>query len=249
MNRTVLLTLLACGAARAADAPDYAENLARLRGEVEALSGEVELRKEELRGDLRAWSAQEAEIQAAIRQQELRLEQLTLAAERERALVTEGEAAAVDLTEAVLAGARRLEETVAAGLPFRTGDRLAELERIREQLEGGDVPPERAASLLWGFVEDELRLARENTLDRQVITLDGETVLVSVARLGMVALYFRTEDGRVGAALPEGGGWRWAVYEDAGQARQVSDLFDALARQIRSGFFELPGAWRAPVAE
>lgn len=245
--RSLLLSIaLLAAPASAEPAADYAENLAQLRAEVDALSGEVALRKDELRGRLRGLSAQGVEIQATIRQQQLRMEQLALAAERERAAVTASEDAGAALAEAVLAGVEQLEATVRGGLPFRVEDRLDELDRIRAQLEAGDVKPERAASLLWGFVEDELRLARENTLDRQVIPLDGQNTLVSVARLGMVALYFKTEDGRAGLAAPTADGWRWTLAADTDEQRQIGELFDALSRQIRVGYFELPGALPAP---
>ena len=97
-----------------------------------------------------------------------------------------------------------------------------------------------AAARVWAFAEDERRLSRENVLDRQVISLDGEEVLVDVARLGMVAMYWRAPDGRVGQSRRSESGWTQQRLESA-QAEQVEVLFDSLANGIRSGVFELPG--------
>ena len=102
------------------------------------------------------------------------------------------------------------------------------------------MTPESAAARLWAFVEDELRLSRENALDRQVIPLPEGEVLAEVARLGMVALYFRTDGGLTGAAVPRDGGYAWEVITDRDDQKAVAALFEKLRHGVRTGAFTLP---------
>ena len=86
-----------------------------------------------------------------------------------------------------------------------------------------------------------------------IIPLDGQEVLADVARVGMVLLYFRAPDGRTGRAVHEREGWRWVAYDASTpsgreQDLQVRALFDALAKQIKGGFFHLPNALVAEVS-
>jgi hypothetical protein len=74
-------------------------------------------------------------------------------------------------------------------------------------------------------------------MDRQVIAVDGQERLVDVAHVGMVALYAR--DGhRFLQAIRSDGGWTWQQTADP---QGIAGLFDALDKQVNSGFFTLPG--------
>ena len=70
--------------------------------------------------------------------------------------------------------------------------------------------------------------------------MDGEETLVDVARLGMIAMYYRTPEGTYGQAIPDGDSWSWSPVTGSEDAMQVADLFDALSQGIRVGAFTLP---------
>lgn len=253
MRRTSLLValLLAPALAGATDPTDTrAAELAKLRREVETLSAEVTAKKEDVRTRVAAIEAQSLEVEVQIRREELRLAQLDGEADARRAelAVHTGQSAA--LVPPLVTSIATIRATVERGLPFRTTERLAELDRLQEQLEDGLLPPEQAAARLWAFTEDELRLARENGLDRQVVPLpipgaggpapaSGE-VLADVARLGMVALYFRTDGGVVGAAVRQGDTWTWTVFDDRDDQVAVERLFEKMHHGVRTGAFTLP---------
>lgn len=221
----------------------YAENLADLRTEVESLSGEVELVKDDLRGRLRALETQKTDLEAQIRREEIRLAQLDRAVSEQRDLAARTNADGEVLMPVLKTSLAMLRESIGRGLPYHTTDRLAEVEKLENQLAQGTLRPQRATSRLWQFVEDELRLTRENALDRQVIELDDEEVLVDVARVGMVALFFRTSDGRFGRAVRSGDGWTWQVESSGAASDRIENLFDSLEKQIRVGWFEVPDAF------
>lgn len=233
-----------------ADAADPAETraaeLARLRREVETLSADVAQRKEDLRGRLKAIEAQSLEIEVQIRREELRLAQLDGEAQaRKTELATHAEQSA-HLLPALKQSIAAIRGAVEAGLPYHLPERLAELDGLEEKLDAGTLSPEQATARLWSLAEDELRLARENGLDRQVIPLTSGEVLADVARLGMAALYFRTDGGLVGVAVREGDAWSWRVLDSRDDQVAVEGLFDKMKHGVRTGAFELPNPEATP---
>ncbi len=241
--RLALLPLLALSLATPASAQETdarARRLADLRASVAQLSEDIELEREDLRSRLRALDAQKADVQVQLRRAELRLGELRKVA-RERKESLAGEASAGEaLTPVVKDALTDLRTAIRAGLPFRTDERLAALDKLEAQVDEGVLSPRKATHRAWQFYEDELRLTRENAIDRQVIDLNGEQVLCEIARVGMLGLYFRTEEGVVGRAVREGDRWTYTPYTDAESIEQVTSLFDALEKQIRSGWFTLP---------
>ena len=55
-------------------------------------------------------------------------------------------------------------------------------------------------------------------------------------------LFFKLSDGRVGAARKSADAWRFEVMTDPADSKRVLAYFDALGKQIRQGWFELPNA-------
>lgn len=224
----------------AQEADALARQLIGLRAEVEQLNGELAIAREENRTLLAGLNAQRAEVEATLSRQQLTLKQIQNdLAKRQQAAVEAGVSGDV-LTPVLLGSIARLDAQIAAGLPFKREERRAGLAELREQLSTGKLAAPRAANRLWAFLEDEFRLTRDNTMQRQTISLNGERLLVDVAKLGSMMLLFRTDDGRYGAVRRDGGEWRFELAADEADARRIATLFDALRKQIRQGFFELP---------
>ena len=234
--------MLGVGAVAHADPTDRAERLAALRAEVETLGHTLTLEQAELAARLQTLALSRSELEVAIRQDELQLAQLQLEIDALRA-EDAGDDGAPLLAEAARDGIARLRPLVVSGLPYRVPERLAALDELAAGLDSGAVAPHRAVGRLWQTWEDELRLGAENAIDRQTIRLGGDEVLVDVARVGRVALFFRTADGRVGWAERSGDGWGWTLASDREGRGQVLALFDALDKQIRVGAFTLPDAF------
>jgi hypothetical protein len=236
-----LALLLASAPLLAQSAADpLTDRLIRLRSEVEQVNSELELLREEQRTTLAGLAAQRAELSASVDRQQLAAREAQRKLDEANARVAEAGASGDGLRPLLDAAVDGLVAQVAAGLPFKREERLAELEAFRTQVGNGSLPPARAVNRLWAFFEDEFRLTRENSLQSQTIELDGERLLADVAKLGSMVLYFRTQDGRVGQAVSSDGGWRFVSTDDATAQRQIRGLFDALRKQIRQGYFELP---------
>lgn len=246
---TLFAAALVASDVRAQDDLDaLAEELVRLRGDVESLNAELNSAQEQHRARMNSLAAQKGDLEATRRREDLRIRQLEedLADNRARA------AQAGIAGEALIPVAGRaigdLRRHIESGFPFKIDERLAALDEISNQLESGSLAPPRVINRLWSFYEDELRLTRENALYSQIIPLDGDRVLADVAKLGTVAMYFETRDGRFGQAVRAGNDWRFVELEDRTAVQQVQALFDSLNKQIRAGYFELPNGSIRPSA-
>lgn len=239
---SLLFLALAPAAGAADEAADLAQSLIRLRGEVESLNNELELVREEQRTTLGALGQQRAELEAQLNRQELATrelrEKLARQAEEAGSAGVAGDTLKPVLAQAIVG----LRQYIQGGLPFKTDERLAALAEIETQIGNGSLPAHRAANRLWAFYEDEFRITRETGMYKQTVTLGKEQVLADVAKVGSVMLFFRTQDGRMGLARREASGWRFVPVSDGADQERIAILFDALGKQIRQGYFELPAA-------
>ena len=238
------LTLFATSA-HAEDAQSLAVKLAKLRSQVEELTGKIDNRKMQLRARVQQLASQEAELKAELERVALRKTELATKKEKVIAEQSKAKDSLKSLEPVVSAAIASLRASIAASLPFKVQERLSAINAIADNVKSKTYGPATAFPRLWGFVEDELRLAKESGLHKQVITLGGEEVIADIARIGTVMLYFQTPDGRYGYAEKNGDSWRYKVIETSGEAgrekaKQLAILFDSLRKGIRSGFFKLP---------
>ncbi len=237
------------GSSASAPADDLAQRLISLRGEVEDLQTDLDIVRDEHKGRMAYLSAQKTELEAAQDREQTRIKQLEteLAELRERA--ENAGADAQTLQAVAIQVTNQLRDHVSQQFPFKREERLQALAQVKTELEAGVANPQRSINRLWAFVEDELRLSRENAIYSQTINLNGKSLLVDVAKLGSIAMYFQTRDGQFGMADPNqqftADNWRWQLVEDADGRKQIAELFDALRKQIRQGYFELPNAFPA----
>ncbi len=228
--------------ARAEDISALATRLAELRGEVESLSDELAARKNEEQEMVRSYGRQKSELELETQREQTRVEKVRQATAQKKAEIDAQRAANQSLAPSFEKQLEHVRSYVKGSLPFRTKERLSELDKIEEQYKGGLLAPGRALNRLWGFVEDELRMTRESGLFSQPVEIDGKPQLADVIRVGMVMMYYRTSDGHVGRTSKSDGGYQFSAVEDEAGVRQVRELFETFKKQIRVGFFELPNA-------
>lgn len=233
--------LVFCGRpAWAEELENLAKKLSEMRSDVESLSTQLDLKKQQLRGELDSLSAQKTEIEVQVRKEELRVAELNAAIQRTHESVAE-KAVSDDVLEPMLLEAlENVRGYVRTSLPFRSHERLRELDELENQIRSGSIGSERAATRLWAFVEDELRLTRESAVDRQEVIIDGKAQLCDVVRLGMIALFFKTPSGRVGYAARDGEGWTYRLVDSDAEAHRVEELFESFRKQLKVGYFEIP---------
>lgn len=210
------------------------------RSQVEALTSELELLKTSFNEDLRSLAAQKADVETQINREKLRIDQLErdLAEVRQRLSVDQGQLA--DSLPLVVRVLERLRMYVSTALPFQREGRLAEVDTLIRLADGESIEPGTLLARVWNLMESEYRLSGENGLYRQSLVIEGREQRVEVARLGMVFLYFRTPDGRVGMAVPGAQGWSYRVETNTERRKAIESLMDSLRKNLKEGYFVLP---------
>lgn len=225
-----------------ADADTFSETLVKLRGEVDRLTRSLEDQKSQNRAELRALNAQKSDLEIQLQREEAQVKALRAAIERRESEASTVKTEAAQLQPTLVQAVAQVRDSVESSLPFKKKERLSELDDIEKAVVQKTLPETRAFGRLWQFVEDEIRLTKENGLYTQPIQIGDQEVLAEVARVGMVAMYYKTDDGSVGHTIQTEDGWRYEPIEDPKQAADVTYLFEAFRKQIRAGAFNLPGS-------
>jgi hypothetical protein len=221
------------------DSEEIVNNLITLRGQVEDLQAELQILKAEHTQSMTYLNTRKTELEAIIDRKQLQIKQsqaeVVELQEKIKTLGLDSEQMIPD----VLALAGEITQAISTGIPFKPTERKSVIEDIIRDLEGRKITSQHAINRLWAFLEDEMRLARENAIYSQTIELDGEQVLVDVAKLGTVLMYFKTRDDRYGQVI-NNRGWQFKLFDDENNSQAVAQLFDSLKKQIRQGYFTLP---------
>ena len=240
----LMLGVLGAGTLAAQDSQDalsvLAAKISEKRGRVETLSNDLDLLKADYNEDLRSQAAQRADVETQIKREELRIAQMKRDLEEYRSRMTGQKAdlrGALPMTLKIL---DTLETRIKAGIPFQADSRIREVKTLRDLLAEGRLDSGSVLARVWNLLESEYRLTSESGLYRQRILLEGQEQLVEVARLGMVLLYFKTFDARYGVAVPGTLGWDFLLLKDTEDQKRVADLYEALRKNIKEGYFPLP---------
>ncbi len=216
-----------------------AEQLARLRADLEGLDAKLDDQRESRRTQLRALGAQKAAIELELQREELRAQQLGDRLTRTRDRQRAADARRGQLTGAIGPAVDALASGVRSGLPFRIDERVSALDALGKEL-GAGLSAGDALGKLWSWVDAEVALARTTGIHPQVVKLGQEEVMADLARVGLVVLYARTADGRLAVARSEGEAWAWSLIEAPAEQEQVRALYAALEKDGDQGFFTLP---------
>lgn len=216
------------------------QNLIKLRGQVEDLQAELQIMKAEHSQSMSYLNTRKTELEANLDRKQLQIKQSQAEVVKLQSQIQSLGADSEQMIPEVMALANQIKSTITAGIPFKVVERMSVIEGIERDLEGRKVTSQHAINRLWAFLEDEMRLARENAIYSQTIELNGEQVLVDVAKLGTVLMYFKTRDDVYGQAVRQGANWQFEVFSNAQDTEAVATLFDSLKKQIRQGLFNLP---------
>ena len=243
--RTVAVSLvLLANNANADDFDNLAQNLVKIRAQVEELQTQLDLDKQDHKNELSSLTSQITDLEVEKRRKSLLVEELrNKITELEENIVADHQSD--DIKPQLKSTLVQLKQHVTQGLPFKSSERLEMFAKLETQLDNGSVDSRKIANKVWALIEDEIRLAKENGLYQQTVVLEGENKLADIAKVGMMYLYFKTRDEQVGLARKDSGQWRYQKITDPVARKQVETLFDALKKQVRQGFFELPNPYHS----
>ncbi len=241
----LVLLFLSAPVVRGSSLENLAKSLAKIRGEVETLQTQLDTEKDKHSSRMSALTSQLADLSVEERRQKLAVEKLQHSIEKIGADAKQAEQSGESLKPVLIELLNDYKRHIQTSFPFKMEDRIKAINDLENNVANQLVDPNKAVNQAWSLIEDEIRLSKENGIYQQTVMLDGEKILVDIAKLGTVFLFFQTRDNRVGMAKRSvDGGWKFETVEDTGDIQRITKLFDSLKKQIRQGYFELPNPMR-----
>ena len=218
------------------------DSIMELRSDVESFYTQIDDNKDAYKSQMKSYALQISDNEAQINRQVTSLKLTQQNIEKMQKDLEALGSATVDLKPVVNEALAALEKDIKAGIPFKVEERIAGLQQIKDDLRNGNISQEKALALTWASYDDALRLTKEIGQFKQEITLDGKATMAKIAKVGSVMMFFATPDDRVGYVKKDGEKYSYVVAADTVERDQIIDLFDALQKQIRTGYFTLPNA-------
>lgn len=219
------------------------QRLIQLRHEVEVLSsGNDELTRKN-RMEKESLQQRQMELTAQIRKERLRQLQLKTKKEILGQAIRKPKDSSPQDKKLIEQWIVDLKGWVTNSLPFRTQERLAQLQVIEQKRLAGEGA-EALLYDLWNFTENELRLGQDNAYEIMAIDLNGELKKAEVVRLGLLQMYYKVPEGEVGYAVPKGEGWILRKATNNQEVDSIKHLISSMKNRPGTGYFELPGLVR-----
>lgn len=214
----------------------------KIRADVEQLDASINDEKDTYKAGMNSLLRQKNDLESVVAREDLNIKQIERELDKVRKEIKEAGKNTEGLKPIVFKALDMMQENIQASLPFKTQERVAELEKIRAQLKADLITGQKALALTWNTYGDAIRMSKENGLFKQTISIKGQDRLAEVARIGTVAMYFKLPDDTVGYASKDAKGWFYKEAVSKKEQEQILALFDSFKKQIRSGYFTLPNA-------
>lgn len=226
-----------------ASSPIFANNydeltssLVDLRGSVESLNQTFQVEKGEAEQRLKSQGLMIADLEAQIRREENTKEQTRARLNELEAQLQDNRVSRDEYRTALAEIERMLTNDIVPRIPFYREQRQDVVSEITKKYHQGRLSEEQALSQYWQFIEDEMRLSKENGLYQSVVELEGQQQRVEVAKIGSLLFYFKTLNGDVGFLTGHGP----ELIKARDEQEKVLMVFESLKKQIRTGEFDLP---------
>ncbi len=216
---------------------DFATKIMQLRDEVGALSDDFKTEKELLKAKIQTLALEKMDLDSKLRRQNLQLNAINDKIAKAKNLK--------DLKnpefDKIIAQFMDFETArLKKSLPFKRTERLQSLEQIKNDFLQTKNTPEKTLQLLWSHVEDEIQLAKDISIDKDVIDLAGQPTLVEVAKVGMLMMFYKLSNGELGYIHLSPEGWTPKILPNSQSSLLIESFFSSLKKQIRTGYFEFP---------
>ncbi|MCD6654016.1 MAG: DUF3450 domain-containing protein [Sulfurovum sp.] len=221
---------------------DMVTSIMKLRGEVETLYNQIDDNKEAYKSQMKSYTLQVSDSEAQINRQETSLKLTNQTIEKTEKKLAALDSSSVDIKPMINDAIDLLIKEIKTGIPFKTEERIAALSQIKKDLKDGSVTQEKALALTWASYDDVLRSTKEIGQFKQEITVEGRPTIAKIAKIGSVMMFFATPDEKVGYVKKENHGYAYVTVTETDAREQIVNLFDALQKQIRTGYFTLPNA-------
>jgi chromosome segregation ATPase len=221
---------------------EIVESIMKLRAEVESLYTQIDENKDYYKAQMKSLSMQSADSEAQINRERTSIKLAESELQKIQTKIENSSSNNVELKPLISDAIAQLQSSIKAGIPFQVQERLASLEKIKTQLNENEITSERALAMVWASYDDAIRLTKEIGIFKQQISINDKKLLAKVAKIGSVMIYFQAPDESVGYVSKTDTGYEYKVVNNAEDVKKITALFDALQKQIRTGYFTLPNA-------
>ncbi|MDQ7042250.1 MAG: DUF3450 family protein [Sulfurimonas sp.] len=240
---SLALSALLIGSSLSANTNEKLVNsIISLRGDVENLYTDIKENKQSYHAEMKSLSMQITDSEAQINRKSTAIKLAKHELEKITTQIQETSSGDKNIRPLVLNALDLLEKSIKEGIPFMVDARVSDLHKIKSDLEEGLITNEKALSLTWASYDDTIRVTKEIGLFKQQINFKGKDVLAKIAKLGSIALFFTTPTDEVGFVVKNGDSYSYKHITNPEDIKKIVALFDALQKQIRTGYFELPNA-------
>ncbi len=234
MAMAIVAVVVLLSAPSPARAQALAEEVVALRQDVDKLAADLRAQREAARAELVALVSEKRELERQLRLENVRYQTLRALEQERAASEAHVDEALQEWSASIRTAIGLAEEMVRTTSPVHQRERLAQLERVRAELDRAAPDPVAALEKLWRFLEEEEALSREVALDRQVFVTGGQEQLFDVVHLGLAVMYARsTTNEMFYVESANDGAPMLRKVEEEGAQMLIADLFDAVGRGQR----------------
>lgn len=239
---SLLITATLSSSLLATTDKELVNSIIKLRGNVETLYTDIKENKQRYSSQMKSLSMQITDSEAQINRKSTSIKLAQKELEKVKSKIEETSSGDIEIKPLVLNAIALLQTSIEEGIPFMVQQRVSDLHKIKNDLNQNLITNEKALSLTWASYDDTIRVTKEIGLFKQQIDFNGKNVLAQIAKLGSVALFFSTPTNEVGYVVKENAQYKYKHITNPEDIEKIVSLFDALQKQIRTGYFELPNA-------
>jgi len=219
---------------------NISQELVKIRQQIETLHNKISFKKESYKDQMRSYSSQKSDLNVRISRAELNIKDLQRELKKLTDINKEKNRDQQKVLPILTVAIEQLRSSISNSLPFKLDQRIHALNEIEQHLVANIISPNKAANQLWAFVEDELMLGKSSGIYNDTLTVDGHEKLVKVLRIGKIAMFYKTQDGRYGVTKRRGDLWQQQMIEGSEDVAQMEYLFSSFSKNIRNGQFAIP---------
>ena len=143
-----------------ASTENMAESLMKIRADVEQLDASIADERDTFKASMTSLLRQKNDLESVISREDLKIKQIERELDKVRKEIAEAGKNTEGLKPLLLTAIALIQENIKASLPFKTQDRLADIEKIKSQRENDLVSPQKALALTWNAYSDAIRMSK-----------------------------------------------------------------------------------------
>ncbi len=222
-----------------ADFKEMSERLIKTRREIEILNNDLEVLQKRQTSQFETLLSRRSELEITLKKERLKSIQLK---EKKIALslkISPKKGLSPQEKSFLSSWKVELERWVKNSLPIKMENRLADLNKIEEEIKMGDAF-HNILDHLWKFAEKEMSLVGHNKFEITDLDVNHKKIKAEIARLGLVSLAFKTPNQEYGFAKRNNGQWIFEIAKNSDEETAAKRLISKFKDKKYSGLYDVP---------